>query len=310
MNAKKISVIGAGAVGGEVARRIAEKNLAEYVSLVDIAPGLAKGKALDMSQSAPIEKFDTKIIGSDDYLDIKDSEIVVITAGLARKPGMSRDDLQAKNASIIQQIIDQVLRFAKTSSLILVTNPLDVMTYLAYRLSGFDAKRVIGMAPVLDSARMSAFISMETGVAVKDINSVVLGSHGDLMVPLPRYSTVKGKPLTEVLTGDKIKSIIERTQNGGAEIVSLLKTGSAFYAPSASVVHMVEAMLTNSKEAVLTCAYLEGQYGIKDTYLGVPAHLSSKGLEDIIEFELSPEELATLQKSAEAVKEGIKKLNL
>ena len=297
----KITVVGAGNVGAQCAYRLAQKEIAEVI-LIDVVPGLPQGKALDMSQAGSIEGFALKIIGTNDYEDTKNSNVVVITAGLARKPGMSRDDLIAKNAAIMASIVKPVVEYSPKTILIIVTNPLDVMTYYALKLSGFPSNRVLGMAPLLDAARMQYFISRTLNVSIKDVHAEVMGSHGDLMVPVPRLSTAKGKPITELLTPEQIKIIVDKTVNGGAEIVSLLKTGSAYYAPGSAAASMAEAIVSDSKKVISSCCYLTGQYGIKDVYVGVPAKLGKNGIEEIIEIKLSNEEIETLQKAAEAVK--------
>ena len=298
----KVTVVGAGFVGAGVAQRIVEKELADVV-LVDVVEGLPQGKALDMMESAPIEGFDTCIIGANDYEQTANSDIIVITAGLARKPGMSRDDLMAKNAEIVGGVVDQVAKRSPKSIIIVVSNPLDIMTHLAWKRSGFDAKRVIGMAGVLDSARYAAFIAIELNVSMKDVRAMVLGGHGDSMVPVPDYSTVNGIPITQLLPAEKIAEINKRTQDGGIEIVNYLKTGSAFYAPSSSAVAMVEAILTDSGRVLPCCAYVNGPYGIKDLYCGVPVRLNRSGVAEIIELKLAPKDLEALKKSAEHVKE-------
>ncbi len=305
----KVSVIGAGAVGAEVARRTLERKLADVV-LVDILEGIPQGKALDLKQAGAIEGYDNLILGTNNYSDIRDADIVVLTAGLARKPGMSRDDLLLKNAEIVKSITLEIVKFAPMSKIIVVTNPLDVMAYLVWKVSGFEANRIMGMAGLLDSARMSAFVAEELRVPITEVSSMVLGSHGDLMVPIPRYTTVSGKPVTEWLSKEKLNKIIERTRNGGAEIVSLLKTGSAYYAPSAAVTDMIEAILRDRKKTIPSSVYLAGQYGIKDIFIGVPAKLGSKGVEEIIELTLSPEESKSLRASAESVRENVRKLKL
>lgn len=298
----KVTVVGAGFVGAGVAQRIVEKELADVV-LVDVVEGLPQGKALDMMESAPIEGFDTCIIGANDYEQTANSDVIVITAGLARKPGMSRDDLMAKNAEIVGGVVDQVAKRSPKSIIIVVSNPLDIMTHLAWKRSGFDSKRVIGMAGVLDSARYAAFIAIELNVSMKDVRAMVLGGHGDSMVPVPDYSTVNGIPITQLLSAEKIAEINKRTQDGGIEIVNYLKTGSAFYAPSSSAVAMVEAILTDSGRVLPCCAYVNGPYGIKDLYCGVPVRLNRTGVAEIIELKLGPKDLEALKKSAEHVKE-------
>src|SRR3990167_5384605 len=307
MNYSKVNVVGAGFVGATTAQRILEKELADVV-LVDVVEGMPQGKALDMMESAPIEGFSTAITGSNSYDETKNSDLVVITAGLARKPGMSRDDLQAKNAEIVGGIVKEVSSRSPKAILIIVTNPLDVMCYLAWKKSGFDSKRVIGMAGVLDSARYAYFLSLELKIPPKEIEAVVLGGHGDLMVPAPEFSTYKGKPITKLLPKEKIDAINKRTQDGGIEIVNLLKTGSAYYAPSSSAVAMVEAILKDSGRILPCCVYLNGEYGMKDTYCGVPASLGREGVKKVVELKLSSESQAALKRSAEHVKEQVAKL--
>ncbi len=306
---KKITVVGAGFVGATTARRIIEKNLADVV-LIDIIEGLPQGRALDLMESAPIEGYSSQIIGTNDYKDTKNSDIVVITAGIARKPGMSRDDLLQTNAKIIKDVVTKIVAQSPNAILVLVTNPLDVISYLAYKVSGFESRRVIGMAGVLDSARYRFFIAEALGVTPSQVNAFVLGGHGDSMVPLPRYSTVNGIPITQLLDEKKIDEINKRTQNGGAEIVSLLKTGSAYYAPSASVVEMVKSILLDENKFLPCCVYLNGEYGLNDIYCGVPVRLSKNGVEEIIKIDLTKKELASLKKSSDAVKENIKKLEI
>ena len=301
-NRNKVTVVGAGFVGAGVAQRILEKELADVV-LVDVVEGMPQGKALDMMESSPIDGFDTSIVGTNDYAATANSDIVVITAGLARKPGMSRDDLVSKNSEIVGGVVDKIAKTSPNSILIVVSNPLDVMTHLAWKRSGFDTRRVIGMAGVLDSARYAAFIAMELGVSVKDVRAMVLGGHGDSMVPVPRYSTVNGIPITQLMPKEKIDAINQRTRDGGIEIVNLLKSGSAFYAPSSSAVAMVEAILLDSGRVLPCCAYVNGPYGIRDLFCGVPAKLDSTGVREIIELKLDDQELAALRKSAEHVKE-------
>lgn len=304
---KRVTVVGAGFVGSTCARRIVEAGLADVV-LIDIVEGLPQGKALDLMESAPILGFGSKITGTNNYQDTEDSDIIVITAGLARKPGMSRDDLLKANAEITGQIVKDTVKFSPAAILIVVTNPLDVMSYLAYKLSGFDSKRVIGMAGVLDSARYRYFISEALGVLPGKVEALVLGGHGDLMVPLANYSTVEGKLVSKLLSKDKIEQINERTRKGGAEIVSLLKTGSAYYAPSASAVKMVENIVLDKDEVLPCSVYLNGEYGIKDVYCGVPVRLSSRGLKEIVELNLTAQEKNALIASSKAVKENISKV--
>lgn len=300
----KITVIGAGAVGATAAQRIAEKELGDVV-LTDIVEGLPQGKALDLLEAAPICGYDSNITGTNDYKDIQGSDVVVITAGIARKPGMTREDLLKINTKIITDVSLNVKRYAPDSVVITVTNPLDIMTYVTMKTTGFDPCRVFGMSGVLDSGRFATFIAMELGCSMRDINAMVLGGHGDTMIPLPRFTTVSGVPITELMSESVINRLVERTINGGAEIVNLLKTGSAFYAPSAAVTNMVEAVIKDTNRILPVCAYLNGEYGHKDTYLGVPVKLGKKGITEIIELELSIDEKASLDRSAEAVKSGI-----
>lgn len=299
---KKVTVIGAGNVGATAAMRVAEKQLAD-VTLIDILEGVPAGKALDLMEAAPIEMHNSKVIGvSGDYNQAKDSDIVIITAGIPRKPGMSRDDLLSTNMGIVGSVVKQIASVAPNSVLIMVSNPLDAMCHVAYDASGFPKNRVIGMAGVLDSARFRAFIAMELQVSVENVHAFVLGGHGDTMVPLPRYSTVAGIPITELLPPERIETLVQRTRQGGAEIVGLLKTGSAFYAPASSAVQMAEAILKD-KKMILPCAvYLEGEYGIHDLFIGVPVKLGSQGAEDIIEIKLTTQEKEALNASALAVK--------
>lgn len=305
----KVSVFGAGNVGAEVARRIVEKKLADVV-LVDIIDGIPQGKALDILQSGPVEGFDNSIIGTNDPSMIRGSNVVVVTAGLARKPGMSRDDLQEANAKIVKGIAENIKKFAPDSIIIMVTNPLDVMTYLAWKVSGFEKRRVFGMAGELDTARMIAFISMETGVPSSKIQAIVLGGHGDLMVPVISQTKVNGKPLDKLMPKEKIDAIIKRTANGGAEIVNLLKTGSAYYAPSSSAVAMVEAVLKNRGDIIPSAVILDGEYGLSDVCIGVPAKIGGNGIEKVVELKLTEEEFAMLNRSANSVKENIGKLKM
>jgi malate dehydrogenase len=271
--------------------------------LIDIVEGVPQGKALDLLEAMPIEKRDSFITGTNDYADTANSDIVVITAGIPRKPGMSRDDLLNTNYKIMQDVVGKVVAASPNCILIVVSNPLDAMSQAAYKISKFNRNRVIGMAGVLDSARFRAFIAMELKVSVENVTAFVLGGHGDTMVPLPRYSTVAGIPITELIAPDRLKALVDRTANGGAEIVKYLKTGSAYYAPSAAATEMVEAILKDKKKILPCAAYLEGEYGIKGLFVGVPCKLGAKGLEEIIQIKLTPEEQAALQKSADAVKE-------
>lgn len=307
MSDLKVAVIGAGQVGGTCAQRILERGLADCV-LVDVVEGLAQGKALDLGQAAPVEGYDAKIIGGTDYSLIKGSSVVIVTAGLARKPGMTREDLLTQNANIVKGIVEKIKTYCPYSMIIMVTNPLDVMAYLAYKVSGFDKERVFGMAGVLDSARFRFFIAEKLKVSPKDVEAFVLGGHGDSMVPLVKYTKVNGRPITELLPKEELDNLIKRTRDGGAEIVSLLKTGSAYYAPSSSVCEMLEAVLKDTKKLLPVSAYLDGEYGLKDVYCGVPAKLGKGGVEGIAELKLSDEELQALHKSAAQVKEGIELL--
>lgn len=302
MSRSKISVIGAGAVGATTAHLLVLKRLADVV-LVDIIEGLPQGKALDLLESCPIEGADCRVTGSNNYEPTANSDIVIITAGLPRKPGMSRDDLLARNEQIVGQVVDEVVKHSPRSILIVVSNPLDAMTQLALKRSKFPKQRVVGMAGILDTARFRTFIAGELKVSVRDVSAFVLGGHGDSMVPLPRYSTVAGVPITELLLEDRIAALVERTRKGGAEIVSLLKTGSAYYAPASSIVAMVEAIVEDRKQIFPCCAYLEGEYGIEGLCVGVPVKLGRRGVEEIARFDLTPEEQTALQRSADAVRE-------
>jgi len=309
MGRKKISIIGAGFVGATAAHWAAEKELGDIV-VVDIIEGLPQGKALDLSEAAPVEGFDARVIGTNSYEETQGSDVVVITSGIPRKPGMSREALLETNKKIIESVVSQVVAKSPNAILILVTNPLDTMTYLAFKRSGLARNRVMGMAGVLDTARYKAFIAMELNVSVEDIQALLLGGHGDEMIPLPRYTTVSGIPLSQLLSKEKVDRIVDRTRKGGAEIVNLLKTGSAFYAPSASAVQMVEAILKDKKRILPCCAYLNGEYGLKDLCFGVPVKLGTNGIESIIEIELSDEEKALVARSAESVKKTIAELKL
>ena len=299
---KKVSIVGAGNVGATSAHWIAAKELADVV-LIDVVEGIPQGKALDLQEAMPIEKLDVHVTGSNDYAATANSDIVIITAGIPRKPGMSRDDLLHTNYKIMSDVVTKVVAQSPESILIIVSNPLDAMAQAAYRQAGFNRERVIGMAGVLDSARFRTFIAQELNVSVDNVNSFVLGGHGDTMVPLIRYSTVAGIPLSELLSQERIDAIVQRTRDGGAEIVKHLKTGSAFYAPSAAAVEMVEAILKDKKKILPCAAYLQGEYGIEGYYIGVPCKLGAGGLEQIIEIKLTEEEDAALKKSAAAVKE-------
>ncbi|HEY6221321.1 MAG TPA: malate dehydrogenase [Candidatus Eisenbacteria bacterium] len=297
----KVTVVGAGNVGATAAQRIAEKEIAD-VALIDIIPGVPQGKALDMLESAPVERFDARMIGSNDYEPTRGSDVVVITAGVPRKPGMSRDDLVATNEGIVADVVRKVMPGSPDAILIIVSNPLDAMCEVARRVSGLPRERVFGMAGILDSARMRWFLAEALNVSVENTHAFVLGGHGDTMVPLPRYSTVAGIPVTELLPKDKLDAIVKRTRDGGAEIVNLLKT-SAWYAPSSAVIEMVDAVLRDKKKILPCAAYLQGEYGMKDVYLGVPVKLGRKGVEQIVEIALQDEEKAALNRSAEAVRE-------
>ena len=305
----KITVVGAGNVGASAALWLASKELGDVV-LVDVIEGVPQGKALDLAQAAPIEGYDVRLVGSNGYDETRDSDVVIITAGLPRKPGMSRDDLLKTNAQIVSQVVDEVVKRSPNSILIVVSNPLDAMCQVALRRSGFPKHRVIGMAGVLDSARMRCFLAEALDVSVENVTAFVLGGHGDTMVPLPRYSTCAGIPITELLPKEKIDEIVKRTANGGAEIVSLLKTGSAFYAPSSASVEMTEAILKDQKKILPCAAYLEGEYGINNLYVGVPCKLGARGLEQIIEISLTTEERIALHKSAASVQELVNVLGI
>jgi len=308
---RKIAVVGAGNVGATAAQRLAEKVLGDVV-LIDVIEGVPQGKALDLAETAPIEKHDAAVVGTNGYEAAAGADIVIITAGIPRKPGMSRDDLLATNARIMKSVVTEVVRQAPEAILIVVSNPLDAMCHVAYEASGFPRARVIGMAGVLDAARFRAFIAAELRVSVENVHATVLGGHGDTMVPLPRYTTVAGIPLPELLAPERIAALVERTRNGGAEIVSLLKTGSAFYAPASAAVEMAEAILRDRKKILPCAAYLQGEYGIDGLFVGVPVKLGKGGVEEIIRLNLTDGELASLHKSAAAVGElvaAVKRLN-
>jgi malate dehydrogenase len=309
MGRKKISILGAGFVGATAAHWAAEKELGDIV-LVDILEGIPQGKALDLYEAAPIEGFDSRVIGTNSYEETKGSDVVVVTSGVARKPGMSREDLLAINKKIIESVVGQVVEASPKAILIMVANPLDTMTYLAVKKSGLPKERVIGMAGILDTGRFKAFISMELGVSVEDIQSLLLGGHGDEMVPLPRYTTVSGIPLAQLLPKETIDRLVDRARKGGGEIVNLLKTGSAYYAPGAAAVQMVEAILKDKKRILPCCVYLDGEYGLKDICFGVPVKLGAAGVESIIQLDLMAEEKALVAKSAESVKKSIQELKL
>ncbi|HLA79063.1 MAG TPA: malate dehydrogenase [Vicinamibacteria bacterium] len=299
---RKVTVVGAGNVGATLAQRIADQELADVV-LIDIVEGMPQGKGLDIMEATPIEGSDARVLGTNDYQDTAGSDIVVITAGIARKPGMSRDDLLNTNYQIVKACTENAAKHSPNAILMVVSNPLDAMCQVAYKVSGFPKHRVFGMAGVLDSARMRAFMAMELGVSVENTHAFVLGGHGDTMVPLPRYSTVSGIPITELLPADRVEAIVKRTAAGGAEIVSLLKTGSAYYAPSAATAEMVGAVLKDKHKVLPCCCFLQGEFGIKDLYVGVPAQLGAKGIEKIWEIKLTDQEQAALHKSADAVRE-------
>ncbi len=300
----QITVVGAGNVGSTLAQRILERNLANVV-LVDIVEGRPQGVALDLAQAAGCEGHNRTIVGTNDYRDTANSDIVVVTAGLPRRPGMTRDDLTQVNGKIVIDTLGKALAASPLASVIVVTNPLDVMTYLAWKVSGLPPQRVMGMAGVLDSARFQRFIAWELGVPPQDVSAMVLGGHGDLMVPLPSYTTVSGIPVTELLSAHRLADLIDRTRNGGAEIVQLLKQGGAYYAPASSACVMVEAMLLNQRRILPAAAYLQGQYGLEDLYLGVPCRLGQAGIETILELALTGEEQAALERSAAAVKDQL-----
>jgi malate dehydrogenase len=306
----KITVVGAGNVGATTAQRVAEKELARTVVMVDVAEGIPQGKGLDQWQSAPIEGYDSRIIGSNGYEESKDSDIVIITAGIARKPGMSRDDLLNTNAGIVKSVAEQVKATSPKAIIIVVSNPLDVMCYVAMKASGFPRERVIGMAGVLDTARYRAFLATELDCSVRDIQAMVLGGHGDTMVPLISYTSVSGIPVTQLMDRAKLDAIVDRTRNGGAEIVKHLKTGSAYYAPSAGAVQMAEAIVNDQRRILPCAAWLQGEYGMKDLFLGVPCKLGKGGLQKIIEVELTKEERGALEKSAEAVREPMRAVKM
>ncbi len=298
----RVTVIGAGNVGATAAQRIAEAGLADVV-LVDIVEGLPQGKALDLAEAAPVVGHDIRITGTNDYAETAGSDVIVVTSGLARQPGMTRDDLLAKNAGIVRSVVQQAVAHSPGAIIIVVTNPLDAMCHVALEASGFPPERVIGMAGVLDSARFRTFIAQELGVSVTSTHAFVLGGHGDTMVPLPRYSTAGGVPITELLSPERIEALVDRTRNGGAEVVALLKTGSAFYAPAASVTQMVDSII-NDRGMILPCAaYLQGEYATQGLYVGVPVELGRKGIQRIIEIELTNEEQQAFERSAAAVRE-------
>jgi malate dehydrogenase len=303
----KITIVGAGNVGATTAHWAVAKELGEVV-LIDIIEGLPQGKALDLAESAPLEGFDCRLVGTNDYADTANSDVVVVTAGIARRPGMSRDDLLQTNAKIVSTVVSQVVRYSPNAYMIVVSNPLDAMVHVAKQVSGWPKQRVMGMAGVLDSARFRYFIAQELGVSVEDVHGFVLGGHGDTMVPVPRYATVNGISITQLLSAEQIARLVQRTRDGGAEIVNYLKQGSAFYAPGAAIVQMVEAIVKDKKRVLPAAAYLEGEYGLHDIYVGVPILLGAAGVEKVIEVELTTEEQAALKRSAEAVEELVRAL--
>ena len=305
----KISVIGAGFVGSTLVQRLAERDYADVV-MFDIVPNMPQGKALDILQAGPILGYDSMVTGTNDYADTTNSDIVVITSGFPRKPGMSRDDLVKKNQEVITQVTQEVVRSSPNSIIIMVTNPLDAMAQLAYHISGFPRERIIGMAGVLDTARFRTFIAQELNVSVRDVQAYVLGGHGDTMVPLARMCTVAGIPISQLIPTERIEQIVQRTRDGGAEIVKLLGTGSAYFAPSASVLQMVDSILLDKKMIMPCAVYLQGEYGIRDLFVGVPAKLGAGGMEQVIEVELDEKEQALLQKSADAVKELVEVMGI
>ncbi len=306
----KITVVGAGHVGATTAQRLAELGIANEVVLIDILEGMPKGKALDLWEAAPVVGYDTRLTGGTDYGLTDGSDIVIVTAGLARKPGMSRDDLLKKNAEIVQGVAREIRGRCPQAIVLVVSNPLDVMSYVTFKTTGFDRKRVIGMAGVLDTARFRSFIALELDVSVRDVSAFVLGGHGDSMVPLPRYSTVAGIPLPHLLSEDRIEALVDRTRKGGGEIVELLGSGSAFYAPSAAVVEMAEAILRDRNRILPCAAWLQGEYGLSDVFVGVPVKLGAGGIKEIVEIELTGEEKKALHASAADVKETMSKLDL
>lgn len=305
----KIAVVGAGNVGATAAQHIAERELARELILLDVAEGIPQGKALDLAEASPVDRFDTRVSGMSDSGSLSGSDIVVITAGLARQPGMSRDDLLATNADIVGSVCERVKETAPDAIVIVVTNPLDAMAYVALKVTDFSPARVVGMAGILDSARFRYFIAGELNVSVEDVTAFVLGGHGDSMVPLPRYSSVAGIPLSELLDEAVIERLVERTRNGGAEIVGHLKTGSAFYAPASAIAEMVAAIVRDKKRILPCAAWLTGQYGIHDLYMGVPVKMGASGVEEIIEIGLTPDEQQAFHASAEAIRSSVRKLN-
>jgi malate dehydrogenase len=306
----KITVVGAGNVGATTAQRLAEKELARHVVMVDVAEGIPQGKGLDQWESAPIEGFDSRVIGTNGYAETANSDLVVITAGIARKPGMSRDDLLNTNAAIVQQVCEQIKATSPKAIIIMVSNPLDVMCYVAKQVTAFPRERILGMAGVLDTARYRSFLAEAADVSVRDIQAMVLGGHGDTMVPIISSTNVSGIPITQMLPKETLDAIVARTRNGGAEIVKYLKTGSAYYAPSAAAVQMCEAIVLDQKRILPCAAWLQGEYGMRDLFLGVPCKLGSQGLEKIFEIELTADERTALEKSAEAVREPMSAVKL
>ena len=305
----KITVVGAGFVGSTLVQRLAERDYADVV-MFDIVPNMPQGKALDLLQAAPVLGYDTLITGTNDYADTANSDLVVITSGFPRKPGMSRDDLLKKNQDIVSQVTEQIVKYSPNCTIIVVTNPLDAMAQVALRTSGFPRERVIGMAGVLDTARFRTFIAQELNVSVRDVQAYVLGGHGDTMVPLARLCTVAGIPISQLLPAEQIEQIVQRTRDGGAEIVKLLGTGSAYFAPSAAVLQMIDSIILDKKMIMPCAVYLQGEYGIHNLFVGVPAKLGAKGLEQVVEIELTSEEQQQLHKSAEAVQELVNVMNI
>jgi malate dehydrogenase len=306
----KITVIGAGNVGATTAQRLVDKQLANEVVLVDVLEGIPQGKGLDIYEATPVEKTDVRVVGTNGYEETANSDIIVITAGIARKPGMSRDDLMNTNSGIVKSCTVAAVARSPKAIIIVVSNPLDVMTWVSWKVSGFERHRVMGMAGVLDAARFRSFIALELNVSVEDVSAFVLGGHGDSMVPLPRYSTVAGIPITELLSKEAVDRLVKRTRDGGIEIVNYLKTGSAYYAPSSSAVLMVEAIVRDKKRILPCAVLLQGEYGLKETFAGVPVKLGRKGVEEIVQIKLTPEEQMALNKSAEDVRQNIAKITL
>ena len=305
----KITVVGAGFVGSTLVQRLAERDYADIV-MYDIVPNMPQGKALDMLEAGPVLGYDSQITGTNDYADTENSDLVVVTSGFPRKPGMTRDDLLKKNQEIVSQVTEQVVKYSPNCIMIMVSNPLDAMAQLALHISKFPRNRVVGMAGVLDTARFRTFIAQEVGASVRDVQAYVLGGHGDTMVPLARMCTVAGVPISQLIPADRIEQIVQRTRDGGAEIVKLLGTGSAYFAPSASVLQMVDSILLDKKMIMPSCVYLQGEYGIHDLFVGVPAKLGAQGVEQVIEIELDANERALLQKSADAVKELVEVMGI